>query len=749
MIKPLSRQELLGGGLSGRSTKQAATLLTLIENRATYLNSESQATAALSTPVMTQRARAASYLTALAQGRHRRNQPTIHDLERYAAQWADLVPDNPTSRATLAHLLGEKYRFTAKVAKGIRHALALDSAETAAAYQQLYRQPLAVIYAPRLTVREGVQWQWAGIAGWLENLSPFWTAFALTLTETVGAGVLALPIALAGVGPLAGVLFLLLFGILNILTLASVVEAITRNAHMRYGMSYFGRLISDYLGTPAMIAFGIALVAISLLFLSAYTIGIATTLGAATGVPKVIWAVLLLVIILYILRRQALGATVASALVIGFTNIGLICLLALFVLPHVTQANLTYVRLPFLNGQPFDPSLLGLIFGTVLGAYFGHTSVGNMAKNVLRRDPSGRTLLWGNVTAMTVAMVLYCAWILTINGALAPRLLAQTSGTVLIPLATVIGPIAYIIGSIFVLLGMGMASLHMSLGIFNQMQELLPAPSSTGPNWRARLLNQGGRSWLATTPIIGLFLLVIWLLSTDRESFTKPLNFIGAIAVPLVAGIFPMLLLAASRRMGDYVPAVHWRWLGRHWVVGGISLIFFAGLLVHGLFIWRDPLQRGVALVTSAAILLLLVQLLWRGKRQQRTVIELRVLPGAEQKGYLQIVEQGTPLAVAVAAHSQHKVVKWQGSTGDVANIKQLQTLTIELPSTTAQALKVWPHAITPEGDSIPIPAQITMQERGQPIAVPLSPLDDSGAFFGPRSGAACQVVIRLQPLHS
>jgi amino acid permease len=40
------------------------------------------------------------------------------------------------------------------------------------------------------------------------------------VTETVGAGILALPIALAGVGPIAGVIQLLVLGLVNILTIS-------------------------------------------------------------------------------------------------------------------------------------------------------------------------------------------------------------------------------------------------------------------------------------------------------------------------------------------------------------------------------------------------------------------------------------------------------------------------------------------------------------------------------------------------
>ena len=43
-------------------------------------------------------------------------------------------------------------------------------------------------------------------------------------------------------------------------------------------------------------------------------------------------------------------------------------------------------------GLTLDASLLELIFGVALVAYFGHTSAGHAAKVVLARDPSGRHL---------------------------------------------------------------------------------------------------------------------------------------------------------------------------------------------------------------------------------------------------------------------------------------------------------------------------------------------------------------------
>ena len=69
----------------------------------------------------------------------------------------------------------------------------------------------------------------------LEQLPPFWIVFALTLTETVGGNILAMPIALASVGPLAGLALLVVIGAVHMLTIAALAEAITRNGSVRTG----------------------------------------------------------------------------------------------------------------------------------------------------------------------------------------------------------------------------------------------------------------------------------------------------------------------------------------------------------------------------------------------------------------------------------------------------------------------------------------------------------------------------------
>jgi Transmembrane amino acid transporter protein len=219
------------GGFSARRTR---LLLFQIENRTAYLMTQSRraVTRYLTEEVAEQQDLA--FFAALAEGRELPVRPTIQDLERYATDWQSLVPPNPTLQAGLAFLLGQKYRFAQPNIPQIRQALGLETEAVQQAFQRQYQGPLDSIYIRRVGLPTWIGWRWKKLSSWLEHLPPFWTAYALTFTETVGASILALPIALAGVGPLPGVVILLVMGVINMLTIAAMAEAVTRNGSIRY-----------------------------------------------------------------------------------------------------------------------------------------------------------------------------------------------------------------------------------------------------------------------------------------------------------------------------------------------------------------------------------------------------------------------------------------------------------------------------------------------------------------------------------
>ena len=743
-----SREELL----DGLPARQASALLFAIESRTAYLAAQSRQAAARYVPPKTAAAREHAFLQALAEGRDLPYQPKIQDLERYAPEWAALAPDNPGVKAVLANMLAQEYTFTSQHVPALRQALSLDDPAVQQAYQHNYGQPLPKIYALSLPFGEQLRWLWAGLAQWLEELPPFWTAYALTLTETVGASILALPIALAGIGPGAGVVLLLILGLVNILTIMGVVEAITRNGNMRYGSNFFGRLVGDYLGQAGTVMLTTSLVILIILIMSAFYVGVATTLADATGLPGVLWAALLFMIVFYYLRRESLDATVASALVIGAINLGLIVILSLVTLPHVRPENFTFLNLPLLDGRPLDTSILALIFGVVLAGYFGHTSAANAAKVVLRRDPSGNALMGGNVAAMATVMGLYCLWVAAINGAIPADVLANTSGTALIPLARVVGPVVVVLGTLFVILGMGMVTIHFSLALFNQVREWLPAQSppdktdqassGLGGKIQGLLLSRPGRFWVGFAPLGFIFLWTEWLLWSGQGSFAEVLAIVGVITVPLLGGVFPMLMLAASRRKGDYVPVFVWRFLGHPVVVLAVCLVFWAGILVYGLVIWTDPIPRLAALVAAGVVLVVTVVIIRRGAFTPRTVVELRANQAAHKPAVFTVTNIGQPLPAEVHLKYKNDEQHRHAAGGDIPNFKNLHAITFHLPPTPATELKLWLHQLTPEDFSESLSGRVTVQQGQEKREVDVA--SSAGQMILPLNGDACRVEITL-----
>jgi len=156
-----TRDEALGG----LPAQRASTLLYLIESRTAHLAARSRW---VMEPMLSEtgaQERELAFVEAFALGREPPLRPTVQLLERYAPQWAPLAPENPALRATLAHLLGQKYRLDAGRAPNIRAALGLDQEAVQRAYQRQYQRSIEAIYAPQMALSERLRWAAARAAG--------------------------------------------------------------------------------------------------------------------------------------------------------------------------------------------------------------------------------------------------------------------------------------------------------------------------------------------------------------------------------------------------------------------------------------------------------------------------------------------------------------------------------------------------------------------------------------------------------
>lgn len=736
--KLISREEVLGG-MPGRSIKKANTLLAAIENLTARLMAQSQPPVGLILAETTLQERNHAFLEALAIGREPPLRPTIQAIERYAPQWLALVPADPGIRAAVARLLADRYPFTEQAVPQLRLALGLDSPAVQEAYQRLYHQPLATLYAPQLTWSERIGWLGATVSARLEGLPPFWLTFALTLPGA--AGLLALPIALAQVGLATGLLLLIFFGGLNLLTAVALAEVTARSRTTWFGLGFLGQLCQEYLGQAGSVLMTITLALNNFFVLIIFYMGVAETLKDATRLPTEIWVAVLFGVCLYFLSRKSLNATIATTLAIVFVNIAILVVIPLLALPYFQAANLRIGTLAVVEANSFTPAIWQPILGIMLSVFFSHILIAAYSPVVLRRDVSARSWIQGSGAAILFHLFISCTWLIIMNGVIPPETLTGTVGTVLSPLAERIGPIIHLLGSILVVLSVGLAAVQIALGLFYLALERLPARST------ADRLGERARFWLATSPIVGAFLLAEWIAVTGFGTFTNLLGVISAMTLPLLAGIFPALLLAATRRQGDYQPGIVYRLLGQPILLGVIYFFFLGVIFIHGALIWESGLSRLLAFGVGLAVFGSTVAMLKGGALKPRLVVELR----ADQR-------PGEPSLVAVTCNGQAMPAEvWldyptgeeplQANSGTMRSVAGLRSARLALPLTSARQLKVWAHTITPDGASQNLPARLTVEGRATQQTFDLK--STGGQVVLPLNGETYQLTLMVEEARS
>jgi hypothetical protein len=281
----ITRREVLGG----LPLRRAQNLLYLIESLAARASERARHALEIHPVEAEVRDRERDFLEAFAAGADPPRRPTIQEIERYASAWAPQIPLDPRLKAATAHLLGAKYRFAYANVPRLRAALALDTDAVKRAHRQLFVDALEQIYQMDPTWVDRARWLPVHMSRWVDSLSPFWTSFALTLTETVGAGILALPIAVALIGPLPALVLLVVLGGTSTLTLALLGEAIGRSEVMRSGTAFYGRFVADYLGVPGSLIATAGLALLELIVLAVYYVGLASVLSHAIGLSAALW----------------------------------------------------------------------------------------------------------------------------------------------------------------------------------------------------------------------------------------------------------------------------------------------------------------------------------------------------------------------------------------------------------------------------------------------------------------------------
>jgi hypothetical protein len=259
---------------------------------------------------------------------------------------------------------------------------------------------------------------------------------------------------------------------------------------------------------------------------------------------------------------------------------------------------------------------------------------------------------------------------------------------------------------------------------------------------RSVIVGERARFVLAASPVLLVFALAEWLLLAGAASFAGVLGFGGVVANSLTAGIFPVLLLAASRRKGDYVPGVVYRFLGHPVFTIGICGLSLVNLVVHGLVIYRDPWLRLTALGFALAVIGLAAMMLRRRVFSRRSVVELREDLREGASSVLTVTSAGRPLTAEVRLGQPTGEERLEAATVVVPVLSRLQYVGVRLPPGPARELKVWAHRVTIDGISEALPELVEVQSGTEARRFDLGLLN--GQVVLPLGAGGCSVRIVL-----
>jgi hypothetical protein len=192
-----------------------------------------------------------------------------------------------------------------------------------------------------------------------------------------------------------------------------------------------------------------------------------------------------------------------------------------------------------------------------------------------------------------------------------------------------------------------------------------------------------------------------------------------------------MLMLHASRRKSDCAVNQTWRWLDHPVVIVVTCGLFLASVVVHGLLIWDEPVQRIAALLVSAVMVVFLFAIR-NSAFIPRAVVELRL--GAERgsRPVLNVVSPGM---------SRPPAVEWTRN-GHANAHADVDGAVVHVEALPVREVKLWTHRLDAGGVSDGLAARASVShpqsDRSAWIEIP------NGQVILPVSGDPMRVEISL-----
>lgn len=280
-----------------------------------------------------------------------------------------------------------------------------------------------------------------------KNISMF-EGVALIVSGTIGAGILGLPYAIAKVGVLLGVLYIVAIGLL----MMGLNLLLGKIASSNQGQMQIVGMAQKYLGV-----YGKWLMTGLLYFLLwgvlvVYIIGEGEVLSAIFGGSAFFWSVFFLAfatILIYI----GIQTIKVVELFLSLGVLGVVLILVYSSAFHIQSINLTEIN--FMN--------LLLPYGILLFAFHGTTSVPEAYSILVNREQTFKKAI---IIAGAISIIVYSLFAAVIVGVTG----LETSEIATIALGEKLGPKIFLLGNLFAVLAMGTSCLMAGLALRDSMK---------------------------------------------------------------------------------------------------------------------------------------------------------------------------------------------------------------------------------------------------------------------------------------
>ena len=330
--------------------------------------------------------------------------------------------------------------------------------------------------------------------------SPTLATFGVVVVSVVGGSVIAEPIAMARLGAIPGGLVMLVMGLVSLVSITAMAGAAARSSSVIMGRGRFARLVEEHLGRYAAKASAISSLLLWFGIIVVYVLGFGSTLSEVVGGRAVWWSLGVGVVVVLVVTTNARRLFVRAASSVATINVVLLFVLIVLCVMHFRTELFTHVGAPNPGGalQRFvqrgfrEPSLeasssvvgnvtsgsfretLDLVFGTALFVYAGQTALFSVAPEVLRADPSGKSLVRGCQYALIAAIVVNAGWVLVVLSAVPGKEFLELRSLGVALIGDVIGGPFKLIATTVVLLGFGVGAVNAAFASADIVTERLP-----------------------------------------------------------------------------------------------------------------------------------------------------------------------------------------------------------------------------------------------------------------------------------